>query len=821
MELYINNKKCYLGEEFTPNFTYSFLDTFNPSAVKTGYSKTITLPDCAENALALSPFAERYEFILYENNVIKERGYCTLDDVEEEGFRKEYHLTLYGELGSFFYNLQGDSDDPKNLCDINLGFGNTLAEDNAFSQSLTPEFVYSGWMTTGSVSDIVKLVPCTWNVGGFDYTKTIVDNTGEIFPLTGSTSGSACYESGSINYLMVTAEENTPYAKQDFRVESMPIAIRYKNIIEGCCDSESNGGYTVNLDPDFFNDDNPYWTDMYLMNTVPSAETLSSIAEESQSYADWSFNTARIAVTSSKTITVTPQSSSGYWTASGNTLSTSNIIAGNTLQVSTQLYLSDITWSTSIGVGTIPGNLHIYVLVTNNDTSTTQISEIQGVTELSNWRGLDAYGTGVVSKELTHSVTVPDNWTNITVSLKSEWNGTPSLIIYAGGRIVNTLFYPDFDLRLAPGLTNISLNTVFFNVSAEDLLDPVFTKQGYLSNTGTPLEYLLGYTKMFNLRFFIHPGSKEVDILTFNNYLNVKGVKDINERIDYSRPYTETRKLIDESIINFNLEPETNTTIQKYYDNEGQNILDRRVRVKEGSEVRDYLGSSILRVGTRARQESAIAPRSVNSYYYLGFNQTVPFQLGYVSGSDVVTEDYNLNYSTSPGRYDVLEVQDPSNVVVMFAGTKDVPSASSPALISRTSVDMLKYAGKSCFLGGFNSALSEGDTGTMIGSSYKATYKVPVFSVTADYPGSDYGISFANENYDSIQITGNLFDSYFKDFIDSVYINPRKVTCWVRLDQPELRRLYYFNNAMWILSSVQNYNYNDDPVQCTFIQYSN
>lgn len=820
MELYINGKEAYLSERLEPNFTYKFLDSLNPSAVKTGYSKTVTLPDCAQNNTILSPLRDRYDWAIYENGRILESGYCTLDDETEEGFRREYHLTLYGGLGSFFYSLQSGSDRPKNLCDINLGFGESLEADNAFTQSIDCSFVYQGWNSTGSVSDILKLVPCTWKVNGFDYTKTIIDNTGGIFPT--STAEGQAYVSGGTNYLLVTADENTPYAKQDFRIEYMPIAIRYKNIIEGCCDPEVNGGYEVHLDPDFFNEDNPYWTDMYLMNTVPAAESSGESSEISEVYSNFTLEWMNM-FQEEQTKYYHPSGSTDYWHYSGSGwLEATEIIAGNQFEVSVTPTFTITPPSSTAGYKLrIKNGNNLYSMVTvENDQGQTVAGHVAWTPSDEVILSKDQNSGAFKTQKIT--LTIPDSWTKMRFKLFNFWTTTPEFQIYVYGESLSWRKYTNLIIGVDTDTAPAKLTTQFFNPDETVLGGITFDKKTYLSNTKTPLDYLLAYTKMFNLRFYVHPGLKKVDILTFPNYINAKGVVDITDRVDYGKPYVTTRKLLDEGILNFNLDPEKNVTVQKYYDEEGQNILDRRVVVGSDPRVKDYLGSLGIRVGSRSRQESAFAIRNGSfSYYYLGFNQQSPYQLGYMSGSTVISQDYSLNYLNEPSRYDVLEVQDPSNVVVMFAGTRSVPFEGCPAIISNNSKAMMRYAGKPCFLGGVPGWLHEGEERPIFGSRCKATYNLPVFSLTPNYPDSAYGISFSNENYDSIIVSSNLFDLYFKDFVESLYIRPRKVTCWVRLQNPELRCLYYFDNRYWVVSEIRNYNFQEgnEETQCEFLEY--
>ena len=74
-------------------------------------------------------------------------------------------------------------------------------------------------------------------------------------------------------------------------------------------------------------------------------------------------------------------------------------------------------------------------------------------------------------------------------------------------------------------------------------------------------------------------------------------------------------------------------------------------------------------------------------------------------------------------------------------------------------------------------------------------------------------------DYESLIVTGNIYDKYLSGFINRVYGDPLVVECYVRLNSPELRRLYWFDNNYWILTEISNYNYRDEPVKCKFLRY--
>ena len=152
MRLFIDGKLASLKDKFDVNLTYRFLDTYNPSAIKTAYSKTVSLPDCPENAAIFGLFKAKYDFELFEDSgKLLEKGYCVLDKVKSIGIVKTYEITLYGGLGDFFYNLKGDEDNPKSLAD--LYWGNITGKDQV-RENLDPlmnwnnRYVYNTWFNT-------------------------------------------------------------------------------------------------------------------------------------------------------------------------------------------------------------------------------------------------------------------------------------------------------------------------------------------------------------------------------------------------------------------------------------------------------------------------------------------------------------------------------------------------------------------------------------------------------------------------------------------------------------------------------------------------
>ena len=852
MRLFINDLEARLTPGTSINFNFRFLDTQEPSAIKTGYSKTITLPACKENSEIFGEFKVKYPFtLLADDGRILEKGYLTLDNFTENNQVKSFQVTLYGTLGDFFYNLQGESDNPKTLADLYWGHVTGLTPTQENIQTLLTwniNYVYTSWFHDEAYPwSAFRGVPCIWDDNVFDNSKTVVYTyNGALFPPTSSDgTGSAWEGQDGSTAVLVTADENTCYAKQDFRVDRMPLGIRYQDIIKACCASESNGGYKVTLDPDFFNSNNPYWENLFLLKKLPGMDYNYSVTKNSIS----NFTASRVSnagnypgsVKVLDSCSVALGSNSTPWIKSGD-----NLILDSNYTISENRVSFEILpfIHTANGGGVVARTpdrwidldrvLELTVEAINNTTGeTVSTSKKYGPGDRFNMyvEGDNWNPTVFVPEEpYKDYLNIPSSWTNIRFKIKTSTTSTGDMTItFSRGRPKYRMTAAGF---CAPGDNApvpkgyFTLETYTLQNGGQAFTDPSYTKKELLGASKTPFEYLTTFTKMFNLRFYVKPGSKEVEILTLPSFLSKVGPLDISDRVCYDRDYIKSRKILDEEFLEFDMEPNSNETTDNYVSEVDKNLFDRKVQVSvmEGlGGTKTYFRSN-LKVGSKARNTSALARRTKGSYCYYGFNQSTPYEVTYVSGSvpgdNFVSEDQNYNYIPGSQQYDFLTLGDGiDDTIVMYSGLRKVPWDNSPAFLTKTSVEMVRYAGKPCWLGGLP-ILGEGTGDYVLGAPYKSTYYIPHYGLVPSVSGYGDGLTYTNVNYESLIVTSNIYDRFFADFLDRIYGSPLQVECWVRLATPELRRLYWFDNAYWILTEISDYNYeSDSPCKCKFVRY--
>lgn len=791
MELFIDNYQVDLENLLQPNFNYAFLDTYNPSSVKSSYSKTIKIPKGKSNLVK-----PRGDFEIRDNGRVLQKGYYVLDSETQEKTKAYYEITLYGQLGDFFYHLSSGS-----LADLYYGWKGSRDVEDRYKIEWSNDYVYYSWnRPRDSFEANLVPIPCVTENKNFDYKKTVIED--KLFKVPSD------YSLIDGKYSLVETEDSTTWLRQNFQTDMMPLGLRYSEIIKACTRPENNGGYTVNLDPSFFNDNNPYWKDLFVLFEQP-AQDYGNVTED---YSSFNLGSQVESGPSSfsKTIQVTPTANSEVWSVDGNSLVTTKSIISNKLHAKFKPRLKPQGTRTTADRTGFTTDLTFRVTNEDGEYRETTLTW-NALTKLTYVQGLYEYPSGEID------LTIPRDWTNIRISYTMSTRvPNPSQLL-----VVQSLqsYIPSFKVTmLYPGLSDkLTLNTSYIDLNAVQYEYSQYTKKDLLGSSDTPLDYLLSFSKMFNLRFYQHPGSKIIDILSWDNWFTDK--VDIQDWIDYSN-YQSIPKVSDSKELHFGIEPDKNTTVEEYL-KVNSSVFDRTVPINpDSTSTEEYLDTN-LKLGSRANLTGYYSVRPVNNLAYYGFDSPDSYKVGYLQDDELKTVDQNLARQFDNQRYTVLELSEVKNTVVLRCGTSvnnyGGESGKYPIAISRTSRLMVQYAGKPCFVGGFDLGAGEGSTDVILGCPIKYTYQIPCFDVVSNTQGSGVSLSFSNVHYRSLNVSSNLFDTRFRLMLDQIYSRPLQVKTKVHWKaMPQLRQLYYFNNTFWMISEVSNYNYTDAPADTVF-----
>lgn len=299
LQLYINGSEVEFTSEPEINYNWTQEELKNPTIVKNSFSKTISLPSTKANNKVFSNICDlqqiysasngyfnpavKTDFQIYDDGILIESGYAKLDEIKRKGNKWTYEITLYGGLGDFFYSLSYNEDgSQKKLSDLHYTEGDSATElDYIIDRNVVKEAwgrLENG--TGNSKYDVINFAPAYNGLPeNLTSNKMLVNQIGTTFP-------SAITEEGTTyslynGYGMVgLANEMTEWEVGDLRSWLQRPVLRMKSVINACMDTQVNGGWTVNLDDEFFNSNNPYYDKAWL--TLPQLNSLEFTASEQE-----------------------------------------------------------------------------------------------------------------------------------------------------------------------------------------------------------------------------------------------------------------------------------------------------------------------------------------------------------------------------------------------------------------------------------------------------------------------------------------------------------------------------------------------------------
>lgn len=298
--LYIGGLKADLPDESPIQFTWTREELDNPTVVRNSYTQQLTLPGTPANDAIFGHFGrvdratqsslgqstgvyfnplKKADFALYADDMtVLARGYAKLDEITSRGDQAtSYKISLYGGLGSLFYDLAHNTDgSDRTLADLTYKDSND-ADVTPSTEAMSVDRLTIAAMWGASVltpvpdwSNILTFAPCYNGLpsGDFDANKAIVSTTAYYnFPAqAGYTPLAGSYGNNPI--LATFANKHTEWEMRDFRAYLQRPVVSVKAVIEALTDPQNTGDWTLALDGSFFQSGtNPWYDDAWM--TLP------------------------------------------------------------------------------------------------------------------------------------------------------------------------------------------------------------------------------------------------------------------------------------------------------------------------------------------------------------------------------------------------------------------------------------------------------------------------------------------------------------------------------------------------------------------------
>lgn len=872
VELYINNQKVYFTQPPDIFFNYSHSDLHNPTVIKNSFSKTLTIDGVPENNRIFNKFydlrringenlfnASRKEtFVLYRNGEVIETGYVKLDKVNRKGKDISYDVTLYGGLGQFLYNLKfKDDGEEMKLSDLTYGVD--------FNFKVDKNTVYDAWRqingitTVDDVYNVINFAPCYNGIPeDFSADKVAIDvnsfkaNNPQLYNQFQTTNSGYTTVNGWVSAEM--KKEYDEWQMKDLRSYLQRPVIRYKSIIEAICNPENNGGWQVDLDPDFFNENNPYWENAWM--TLPLVTEMEKVDNISSATTSVGETITVSGLIENQDFDITVKTKVGCRSNStANTLQTCYV--GSSWDGSDE--------SAIVDEGTNFAR-YIQLIAYDKNGNILEGSAVNSFYSYGTWNSFE-YNPDVktaISRHIGNYVKESDGIYSFD---NKFYDFTIKNLKYQDGMYFK--FVEKFAYTSSPSVINPSNNvlytteytpvnvTSYTNAIDENVIivenkgfNWFVNKQSLLNSEKTPCDYFLSYIKLFNLHIYKDTFDNIIYVRLRKNYFTGE-VKDIEDVVDRDKDMNITPITFENKWLNFNSE-QVETSLAKQYKEEygidyGIQKIDTNYNFDTSS--KDLFENSVFKSTIQLRNKSRYYTDIYQSYtdddvYYPPFMLDGLQPLYYNASGDTVkgkyispkTSQVSINWWEEK-YYDILpkplfaddenKPVDGANVLLFYVGKVAMNNVKGKSLDFMITDDIPEFevlnGGEPCWIWTMNWP----DVGII-------PYYLPCFSryyinennwVTHSW---DFGTPKVIYMPDvTIDNSSNLYTQYWRPYIRDQYdANTKKVECYVKLNNPVfidiLEDFYYWDGRYWMLNGVIDYNPSSfDTTKCEFVSINN
>lgn len=889
ISIMIDGQEADLKEPMELHLTYAHIDLHNPTVVKNGFSKTIVFDGTPTNNRIFGCFgnmdrvivteegkntgayynpSRKVDVVIMRNYEIIDRGYLKLDKVVKKGNNVEYHTTFYSGLGQFLYGLSFNADgEQMKLSDLKYDY-NLDFEINKDKLKSAWQHINGVRIDSTGVYDHINFVPC-YNGIPEDFGADKVAINVNSFP-----SDEYLYQSflkskdgyGLVDGWLIgeLKKEYDEWQMCDLRSYLQRPVIRFKSIINACCNPENNGGYEVDLDEEFFSADNPYYEDAWM--TLPLLTEIETTSKERfpilkksgdryviEDVEDGDKLSFTVPMTMVASLSKVYSNISNLYTGVQITLNPSKKYMDKAESYNACRYAQLVVYDAD---GNVVNGSNILSFYTN-------------ILNAVNFTYNPEYMT-TVNKVLGHYVNVGEsqiyeNWIDFVfngstygLSFKNlEWKeGYYLKLVVKSAEIVNYLptdndripenekiennvgidwlykrneyhTYEDTIKMVTWGSSVVDSN---INIDVKIPTNKKIQTQTLLNSENTPCDYFLSYLKMFNLHIWSDNIEKKVYVRQRKNYFTGEKIN-IDCLVDRDSEITITPIVYDAKWYNFNTEFNGDSLLNKTYkDNYGFDYGIQKVNTNYNfdNSSKDLLDKSVFK--------NAICQRAKSKYYvsvYEEYDNLPPFYLdGFntllfngegdtIEGNSFTPRTTVKSYNWWKERgYDLMPKPDfrnkdgkgidGANVLLFYNGRQILQDPDGNRLNIMITDDIPQFE-----------TLNDGEPCWIWSNSWKdyaPTNYLPIFSryltnengwVTHSWDfGTPKEIYIPDYNIDN---SSDIYTQYWKPYIQDEYdMNTRQAEVKIRykgrVSPDMLMNFVYFDGCYWRIAEIKDYN---------------
>ena len=612
----------FLGDmqvEFSqpPQILYNYIqdELVNPTVIKNSFSKTITIEGTNENNRIFGHYwnleriqeygsytgvyfnaSRKTPFTLYVDGDIYESGYVKLLEVRKTGNGIEYDIELFGGLGGFFYGLTYNQDTGNKLTLSDLSYTIWTDDDSEFDFTVDKNTLKQAWFDhspnagVSSMWHYINFAPCLngYPSKNFSSDKVLINVSGaptEIITkadkdkkIIEDISTSGTYITYGDGYVIASLPKKmTEWEMGDLRSGWQRPIIRMKEIINASIkymQKPENGAWNVQLDNEFFNENNPYWEKTWVtlpllseINYVNDVDSdISPTLTISRTLNEGGYSVYNVSGLTQRVNKLTLAGRFGINSFSDISSCEKLYTSQRVVEAIGQRVAKDIYYDGAIIIraearnelGTIVGFSPWQYLTSkrglyeeyNWDLMNTGIFHISGSTiqnggyfkkEGGVFYWCDESGN---TQDFIFEIDVQGRaYSEIRIIV--QWLGNQNFIWNNTGNLFEYNWYqrtsqsqPKNGLTTSAGALNERMEIAF--VSAKEAGDKSlsgkkFGKKDLLNTSYSPADYFISYCKLFNLHFRKDVFENKLYIETRKNFYTPNNIVDLNDLIDRER----------------------------------------------------------------------------------------------------------------------------------------------------------------------------------------------------------------------------------------------------------------------------------------------
>ena len=893
IQLFLEGQEVELNKTVSFPLNKSFENLWNPTDIIVEYSKSINIPATkSNNRLMANAYRIDRQFIINEDNpnigmfldplkripmklVYNGRilldGYAKYTSATVNSKETYYTFNLYGALGDIFQTMMDCVVDENKLTEeqkAESDGGKKYVIDTPWEKYLiNKDFVKNSWDTDDPSLDVninpynyIGMAPAyrglyedfeSTSIWGLDYrvldglpteTKSVEDSLKREWVNTlingGYTAEKAQQRVDALDYNIILPNGLSEHNMRQFRsYEQKPYMYigGLFNLFRRKCKDLT--GYTINLDPNWFNVNNPYWSRLCYMldylsvrgNTLQSSLPFTGYVErkfkDKYCTASATYEITDANVLSKGNITIDPFTL-GLRVITGAIPSTcvnpgevqvkmrhrnyvTIDIAITTDGKTTHKYFwgGTGTPSTTANVGPEPGDSKKYpdkeyIYMTEDTTWDKENNRWVYMSYLTT-KSFEIEHTAGKSISVTYNVQFGrdyvsgsyEGWSGWYTSSDGNQYSVPVFVYDWGTDKWANVVNSDRFMFLVP---NITYNANWRTTTTCELRN-LYTKDEPLFNV------ILQYTKMFGLIWKPDYNNKTIDIMSRSTYFKDFNIVDWTDKVDKSKGMTIEPVSFSSKYVTFNYDDVNGYRYSGYRNKYGVDYGEKKLKTKYNFDTKE-----------EKLFKEKIHPSSVSckSFPY------VEDLKSWTTLSKLPTTVSDVNFIDCENEEETSAIS--LNNWYFRLPNKTVDHRYYISDVSNKELELGKYFWI------VNDFLSTYSCGTY-------TYELPQFSPAflSEHDNRVVGCLFScpSEDYtEDKKITeakGNyIYDICWSDYINERYnANNKKVTCYVRINPIEFEQFNFktfvtIDNQLFVVNKIVDYDVNANTTKCELIQVS-